>query len=92
VGSILKYYIYYLRYLSSLILDAIHIVHWYQFGEPVSVKAMVFYKALINENSYSSRVDQCMYGEGLRYISSFKKDSEIQGSSVGIKNIDSRVQ
>ena len=92
VGSILKYYVYHLRYLSSLILGAIHIVHQYQFGESVSVKAILFYKALINKKFCSSRVDQCMYGEGLRYISSFKKDNEIQRSSVGIKSIDSRLQ
>jgi len=77
VGSILEYYIYHLRYLFSLILDAIHVIHWYWSGELASVETVLLYKALINENPYTSRVNQCIHRKGLRYISGFKGDREV---------------
>ena len=61
VDLILEYYVYYFRYLSHFIWDAIDIVHRYRLREPMSIETMLLHKTWTNKNSNSSRVDQSMH-------------------------------
>lgn len=52
---------------------------------------MFFNKALVNKNTSGSEVDESLYKEGLRDISSFQRDKKIEKSSVSIKDTDIRI-
>jgi len=74
---VLEHHIYHLWYLAILIWNTVDIIHRYGLWELADVKIMLLYKNSIDENSSSSRVNQCMYREQFKSVSSLKKDEEI---------------
>ena len=54
---IMKDYIYYFKYLACLIRSPIDVVDWHSLEKFVCIQTLFLYKVLVNEDSYSTRVN-----------------------------------
>jgi len=52
---VMKDYIYYFRYMVYLIRSPIDVADWHSLEKFVCIQAFFLYKALVNEDSYSTR-------------------------------------
>jgi len=52
--------VHYLRYLPSLIGNAIDIINWYGLEELIDVQAMLLHETSVDKNTSSPRVNQHM--------------------------------